>query len=885
VTYSWSFGSGAVPSMSAAQNPSSIIYSTPGTKTITLNVKNQFGCTTSSTQTITINTTPLASFTSTAPQCTGLPVNFTNTGTTTAVTYTWNFGSGATPATSTVQNPAGVVYSTAGTKTIKLYTGNGTCTDSSIQTITIHQTPAVSFSSTAPQCAGLGVNFTNTGSTGTNWSYSWTFGQNALPASSSSQNQTGIVYSTGGIKQITLTISDGFCTKTDTQTITINATPLANFTSTAPQCTGLPVNFTNTGTTTAVTYTWNFGSGATPATSTVQNPAGVVYSTAGTKTIKLYTSNGTCTDSSIQTITIHQTPAVSFSSTAPQCAGLGVNFTNTGSTGTNWSYSWTFGQNALPASSSSQNQTGIVYSTGGIKQITLTISDGFCTKTDTQTITINATPLANFTSTAPQCTGLPVNFTNTGTTTAVTYTWNFGSGATPATSTVQNPAGVVYSTAGTKTIKLYTSNGTCTDSSIQTITIHQTPAVSFSSTAPQCAGVGVNFTNTGSTGTNWSYSWTFGQNALPASSTSQNQTGIVYSTGGIKQITLTISDGFCTKTDTQTIQIKSLPIANAGKDTTICANTSVMIGTAAIAGNTYNWFPASTLNSASVATPTASPIAPVTLYIVTVTNTVSTCVNTDSVKVTMLSPLLANAGVDGEICKNDSVQIGTGLINGQVYSWSPATGLGATTLSNPVSSPSVTTTYTLTVTSVAAGCAAVKDEVTIIVHPLPKINAGMDDTITVGSSVQLVVTGGIQYNWSPAYGLSNTGIYNPIAGPDTSTTYIVKGTDVFGCVNYDTVRVFVLKPSFWVPTAFTPDGNGHNDVFYIRGEGIKNFEFRVFNRWGEEIFFSKDITQGWDGKRQLGGEDMPQGAYLYNVRGTLTNGTAVNVKNLVNLIR
>jgi len=121
--------------------------------------------------------------------------------------------------------------------------------------------------------------------------------------------------------------------------------------------------------------------------------------------------------------------------------------------------------------------------------------------------------------------------------------------------------------------------------------------------------------------------------------------------------------------------------------------------------------------------------------------------------------------------------------------------------------------------------------------------------------------------------------------PDTSTTYIVTVTDVYGCVQSDTMNLIVIRPSFWYPQAFTPDADGLNDVFYIRGDGITNFNFTVFDQWGHAIFQSTDLSIGWDGATQLGGKDMPQGAYVFVVTGVLTDGTAVNQNGLVNLIR
>ncbi|MBI5540056.1 MAG: PKD domain-containing protein, partial [Bacteroidia bacterium] len=673
-----------------------------------------------------------------------------------------------------------------------------------------------------------------------------------------------------------------------TTTVNILSTPQASYTSTAPKCTGLAVDFTNTGTTSGVNYSWDFGTGSTPATSTTQNPNGVIYSTSGIKTVTLTVTNSTtgCAVTSTNTINIYQTPTSNFSSNAPVCENTAVNFTNNSSTGIGVSYSWDFGIGATPATATSQNPTNILYSLSGNKTVTLTVTNEFqCSAVSTTTVNILSTPQASYTSTAPKCTGLAVDFTNTGTTSGVNYSWDFGTGSTPATSTTQNPTGVIYSTSGIKTVTLTVTNSTtgCVVTSNNTININLTPSVSFTSTAPQCVESGVNFTNTGSTGENWTYLWDFGQDGLPQTANAENPTGISYNGGGYKIVTLTISDGVCMHIDTNTIFINSLPIANASKDTTICADRSVQIGTTPDSSYTYNWFPSSTLNFSNIANPVSSPIANITNYVVTVQDTLTGCYNTDSVIVTMLLPLNANAGVDVEICRNENIQVGAALVEGQSYVWSPAAGLNNINSPNPVVTPDSTTTYLLTVSG--SGCEPVTDEVTVIVHQLPKIDAGLNDSITHGSSTQLISTGGVQYEWTPSNGLSNTGIYNPIASPDITTTYNVVGIDIYGCKNNDSVTIYVITPSVWVPSAFTPDNNGKNDVYYVRGEGINNFEFAIFNSWGETVFYSKNISYGWDGRKQGSNELLPEGAYAYYIKGILTNGESVNLSGIVNLIR
>lgn len=891
VTYSWSFGAGATPATSTAQSPTGIIYSTSGSKTVTLTTTNPVtGCYATVTKTITINSDPVASFSSTAPQCTGAGVNFMNTGTTGAgITYSWNFGPGAVPATSTAQNPTGVVYSTSGIKTITFVVTNTAsgCSATITQTININPSPVATFTSTAPQCAGSAVDFTNTGSSGAGVTYNWNFGSDATPTSSTAQNPSGIVFSNPGMHLITFSVDNGTCTSVDTMSININSNPVASFVSNAPQCTGSSVNFTNTGSAGAgITYNWNFGAGATPATSTAQNPSGIVYSVSGGATVSLTVTNTAtgCSSTTIQTIYINQAPTATFVSNAPVCEGNAVNFTNTGTTGAGVTYNWNFGLNANPSSSIAQNPMGIVYSSPGNKLVTFTVTNGSCTTIDTMTIVVDTTPVANFISNAPRCIGDSVSFSSTGTNTNVTYLWNFGPNATPMTSIAQNPTGIVFSTSGAQTVTLSVSSITtgCTGTVTQSININKPPVATFTSNTPQCAGSSVNFTNTGASGVGISYNWDFGQGSIPNVSNAENPSGITYSSGGTKTVTFTVNDGLCTSVDTMDIVIDSIPVAEAGPDTTICANDSVQIGVTPMAGYKYTWFPPSVVSNDTIANPYAKPRAGITLYIVTVTSPAG-CTSIDTATVTMLDPLIADAGNPVAICAGDSTMIGGPYIAGQNYSWAMSAGLSDTAVAQPYAKPAITTTYTLTVTG--HGCPQDTGTVTVTVHPLPVSIPWQRDTIGEGTSVQLSVSGGIQYMWAPEVALDNPGIYNPIANPDTSITYIVTVTDVYGCMNTDTVSVVVNPNELWAPSAFTPNGDGKDDIFYIHGEGITNFSMGVYNRWGEQIFRSEDINKGWDGTRQITGEQMPNGAYIYYAKGTDAQGNAVNMKGMINLIR
>jgi gliding motility-associated-like protein len=97
--------------------------------------------------------------------------------------------------------------------------------------------------------------------------------------------------------------------------------------------------------------------------------------------------------------------------------------------------------------------------------------------------------------------------------------------------------------------------------------------------------------------------------------------------------------------------------------------------------------------------------------------------------------------------------------------------------------------------------------------------------------------------------------------------------------------VHVIEPDVWAPTAFTPDGDGRNDRFYIRAQGVEKFELTVFDRSGRLVYRSEDPNEGWDGTVQGSGERLPEGAYVYRANGELSDGTVFEEKGTINLIR
>ncbi len=449
------------------------------------------------------------------------------------------------------------------------------------------------------------------------------------------------------------------------------------------------------------------------------------------------------------------------------------------------------------------------------------------------------------------------------------YAW------TPATflndSTLQNPTANVSTTSK---FYLTVNNGpVCTAVDSVTITINALPLLSINNDTSLCTGSQLQLNATGAVTYSWSPSSGLNNSNVPNPIASPISTTQYVVTG-------TTVNG-CSAKDTVNVTINPDPFVIKSNDTTICKNSSIQLF--ASGGTNYVWSPSGTLNNSTISNPIATPIIN-TIYYVSVTDA-NNCSSNDSVKVSIRPPASFNISPDVSTCFNTPVQLSAS--GGNVYSWSPTNFLNNPVIDNPIANPQTTTTYSVNIIETTCNdSATLTTQITVL--PLPTVHASKSNDIDCSNDAsQLNASGAAQYSWSPSATLNDPNIVNPIATPVTTTQYTITGTDFSGCINTDTVTVYVTdanRGGYLMPTAFTPNNDGLNDCYGIKFWGvITELDFSIFNRWGERVFHSTQPGACWDGTYK--GQPQKADVYIYMVKAKTICDKYVFRKGTLMLIR
>lgn len=333
-----------------------------------------------------------------------------------------------------------------------------------------------------------------------------------------------------------------------------------------------------------------------------------------------------------------------------------------------------------------------------------------------------------------------------------------------------------------------------------------------------------------------------------------------------------------------TITVNPIPVLNAGVDRELCVNDTIHLSSSVSPANalyTYTWAPVSNLSSSSIPDPVFDGVATTNLQLI-VSDPIG-CSDTDFVLMTVNPSKFLIVDGDRSICPRDSATLS--VIGGVNYLWHPTLYLNDSTASTITVFPIATTTYTVYGVN-TKGCLD-SANANVVVYPEAVIDAGENHTIFPGESAQLYADGNCSFfSWFPPNGLSATNIKNPIATPSVTTRYFITAQTESGCETYDSVDVIVSPESLLdLPNAFSPgSGTSINDELRIIVRGMVSLNsFKIFNRWGQEIFSTNDINKGWNG--QYKGVPQPLGTYVYLIDGVSSTGKRFYKQGNVSLIR
>ena len=917
-SYVWSPATGlsGTTGTSVSANPAA-------TQTYIVTGTDANGCVNTGTTSVTVNSLPIVTATSTSI-CPTFSGTISAGG---ASTYTWN-PTGFVGANLTQTPTVTTDYTVSGTDV-------NTCTNTATGTITVFPTIVVSVNSSTI-CIGQQT-ATLTANGAVNYSWSPTTGLSPISGSPvvANPNITTIYTVTGTV---------GSCSATATSTVTVN--PLPTITATSGSiCLG-----EQTATLTAsggVTYTWTPATGLTPTTGSVVagNPTATqTYVVTGTDI------NG-CTNTGSSIISVLALPIVTATSTSVCPGDAGIIVANGAST-----YLWntsTIGSvlNQTPAVTTTYTVAGTdthgcydtatgtitVYNsfsisvnsaticTAGQQTATLTASGastyvwspvagissnigtsvttipsavstvytivgtsavGSCTATTTSTLTVNALPQPIATSNTP-CSNqqaLTFNCTPAG---LLSYNWT---GPNSYHDVGSNPsiavANVTTALAGIYTVTV-TDNNTpaCTNTAVVNVTVNALPIVT-ASVAPVCLGATIDLSATGGVGYSWSHS-----SETPAyTSSSQNpqRPNATFAMAGNYIVTVTDING-CVSAGFATAIVDSLPKITATTSPICPGGTANLLANGAI---TYIWAGSNlvtTTSNPANATPSVN-----STYTVTGTDA-NACVNTATVVLTVNPlPIISTPSVTPDCIPLCHTFAFTTTPAAGSYFWNFGDAGSHATSVNPTHCYTVAGTFNpvITVTDINGCVNTASTSVTAFGIPVAAFNYGQQPVSILAPEVYFYnqSTPGLNYSWTFGDTNNNTDTtINPSHTYNNAGYYVVTLTAsaASGCkaTIQDTIQIFD-DYALYVPNAFTPNADGNNEIFKPVGDGIKDYKLYIFDRWGSLIFYSEDIDKGWNGTYQAKSDQiLQQDVYVWKIQVTNNNNESKDLTGTVTLLK
>lgn len=907
-SYTWNFGNGVIQSGSASQTYS---YTYDSVFTVQLIVTNPGGCIDTFTREQYINVTPPFS------KISAVYNNCTERGSVTffqkslkADTWIWDFGDGSSTSFNTDEPSVTHVYNKTGTYEVVLTVTNGACSSKSMRYVGVllNQKPVLKGDKTTV-CSNGQVNFELTGlEKAPLIKYPWKdynferieysdlteFKGDSLPGdywiNSFNGSLSGFEKNKTGIRII---LKSEYGCQDTTNFIPLDikwSEPV--FQTSTPTCFKSQAIFEDKSVTNSsiISRQWDFGDNTSPITGN-NNLTSHKYAVPGTFAVKLTVSDlYQCTYSTTEDVIING-PQAGFSLPDSSYITLPVKFNNTSITfdSLNTTYKWAFSDGGL----STEYSPAHAFSLPGQYNITLIANNANfqCTDTISYPIVIKDFKanfkLENSFLGPNNCLPVLVKLTNT----SVNYTnvnWDFGDSTT--VDPLNSPSHV-YVFPGKYIVTLIADGpeglkAVHTDSVI----VKGPEAVLNIDKTEICKGQSIGFTAIPGKGT-IGFTWDFGDGVLEPNSV-HNVISHPYTLPGKVFPALIVFDSAYCKTSYAVkdgIIVRGDPVVTFSPDpAVICRGSSINI--TANEPMTYQWLPANGLISANGATASVSPLITSDYYI-KATDDIG-CIGYDTVTVTVIQPPQISVTSTLPQCLGKPVALKS--MGAAHYKWiNNISGIhdinsGETFVTAPSEGENL---YTVTGMD-DYNCFADTAEVKVNVLSLPKVHISpVDDVvymqeITLNASTSSDV---VQWQWSPAKYLSCVLCPNPVSTPKEPMEYTLTVTNNNGCVYSDAVTVsFLCKEDVVrIPGAFSPNSDGLNDVFMIKGVTTINW-LKIYNRLGNLVFERKDFnandnSNAWDGYYK--GSPAEIGTYVYFANIKCTHGSAFTKKGTVLLVR
>lgn len=601
------------------------------------------------------------------------------------------------------------------------------------------------------------------------------------------------------------------------------------------------------------------------------------YTNPGQKSITLYVENSVgCSDTVVASNLFDLQPfnvAIRTISNNNICQGRTILLRNVSSDRNN-AFTWDFGDGDTLVSN--QDSVFHTFDSAGVFNVKLRGENAnACILSDSVLFRVEANPDAGFTAdtTISSCYPLEVQFQDTSKGNIVKWFWKIG----PNFSVLEDPR-FIFENVGKFDVSLIveTANG-CIDSVSKPQYIQTNgPQASFSLDRKDgCVNDLFTFTLDSSNNVS-SYVWGFGDGNTQSGGQVATH---AYKTTGKIFVSLILSDasGTCTVTIRDSIQISDVLADFTMTSDTGCAPFSSTFIDASINSTSIQWdFGQGQGFNSAQSQQTVEYDTPGSYLIRLAITSAIGCIDTAEKQLDVFEKPVALVSNDTGICIGQSVQLNAS--GGATFLWSPDIFINSVNIPNPIVTPQSTTRYNVRVSNPSTCFDTASILVEVIQEPLPFVL--LDSTLIIGENYQFNANAGNGYNysWTPPDGLSCTDCPNPIATPLQTTTYYLEVSDRFGCFSVrDTVEIKVEeKYSLDVPSAFSPNNDGINDIIYAKGWGLKELiAFKIYNRFGELVFESTDFNVGWNGIYK--GKEQNIETYVYTVEA-LTFGDKVLTK-------